>query len=779
MKNKQQKQMKHGVARSVIPQAMALMVTAWGLVLQHPTMAQEPKKEGVDAANSATKATDAVILPGVAIVGSKEAVAELPASGAYIGAEELHRFNISDVNRALRQVPGVNLREEDGFGLFPNISVRGVNTTRSASLTLMEDGILAAPAPYSAPDAYYSPNIARMSGLEVLKGSSQVRFGPHITSGAINYLSTPLPPDRETYLRLSYGSYNDVITHAWHGDAHEIDKVGRVGYLVEGFLQRNDGFRTIDAATAYPGSDRTGFSRVEPMVKIFWEPDTRIYNRIEFKYGFTEMDADETYLGLRGADFRNDPFRRYAASRFDNIATRHHRASIRHLVEPMPDLQIATTGYFQYFHRNWAKLNNIVDPAVGPGTIGLGAALSDGAAATTVGVLQGTSAGTLNVRNNNRTYNTYGIQSVASKGFALGGTDHTLEGGIRYHLDEVDRLQWDDVYTQAAGGAIVAGVQGAPTSAAGDRGQESRAVALHVQDQIKWRKFTVTPGMRVEFIEQEYVQNARTAGAVASGSGNLNVAAGGASVAYEISEGWNAFFGVHRGFSLPGPRDSIRTGLTEETSVGYELGSRYTNVEKALSAEIVLFRTDYDDLIVNGNLINGGVTENVGQAVAMGIEMAVAYDHGRAQDWVVGTPARLGVTLTDAHLVGNASSGSVGSLFSGGRDGSKLPYIPEYQFNAEIGLEWNKLATYLNATYVPRTYTTAANVASSAADARIGTTDSYFLMDWILRYQLKPEVAFFGGVKNVLDREYIATRHPEGPRSGLPRFFNIGVEMTF
>ena len=48
-----------------------------------------------------------------------------------------------------------------------------------------------APAPYSEPAAYYTPRIGRMSGIEVLKGSSQVRFGPHTTGGVVNYLSTP------------------------------------------------------------------------------------------------------------------------------------------------------------------------------------------------------------------------------------------------------------------------------------------------------------------------------------------------------------------------------------------------------------------------------------------------------------------------------------------------------------------------------------------------------------------------------------------------------------
>ena len=132
------------------------------------------------------------VTPDVNIFEYQEQVFELPGSGDYISREQVSKYNFKNINDILRNTPGVYSREENGFGIFPNISLRGVNTLRSAAIDLLEDGINIAPAPYSAPDAYYSPLAGKMHAIEVLKGSSQFRYGPHNTGGVINYVTTPI-----------------------------------------------------------------------------------------------------------------------------------------------------------------------------------------------------------------------------------------------------------------------------------------------------------------------------------------------------------------------------------------------------------------------------------------------------------------------------------------------------------------------------------------------------------------------------------------------------------
>ena len=116
-----------------------------------------------------------IVVSSQQILGSKFKARNRTGSAYYISPEEIRRLGYTDINRMLKAVPGVNMYEEDGFGLRPNISLRGTKAERSERISIMEDGVLAAPAPYSAPAAYYFPNVARMEAIEVLKGSSQVR----------------------------------------------------------------------------------------------------------------------------------------------------------------------------------------------------------------------------------------------------------------------------------------------------------------------------------------------------------------------------------------------------------------------------------------------------------------------------------------------------------------------------------------------------------------------------------------------------------------------------
>ena len=133
-----------------------------------------------------------LIYQEVLVTGGKNSIKNLSGSASLIDEDSIQKFDFVDTTSLLASVPGVYIRTEDGYGLRPNIGIRGVTSDRSQKLTIMEDGILITPAPYSAPAAYYVPNVNRMSAVEVFKGPSSIGYGPNTVGGALNFVTPPL-----------------------------------------------------------------------------------------------------------------------------------------------------------------------------------------------------------------------------------------------------------------------------------------------------------------------------------------------------------------------------------------------------------------------------------------------------------------------------------------------------------------------------------------------------------------------------------------------------------
>jgi Fe(3+) dicitrate transport protein len=751
--------------------------------------------------NAMPMADEMLVLPAMSIIGSKENVERLPGSGVFLDATDIRAFAYDDINQVIRRTPGVYVRQEDGYGLFPNVSLRGVSTTRNSKITVMEDGILMAPAPYSDPAAYYTPNIGRMSGLEVLKGSSQIKFGPETTGGVINYLATTIPAQNSGYLSASYGTDNDVRLHAWYGGRFEASWA-TVGFLVENVHRRTDGFKTIDATAGggYLGSNDTGFDRNEPLARLRFDFRSSVRQSLEFAYGRTEIHADETYLGLTDADFRANPFRRYAASRFDAIDTEQERYSARYVIQPADFLNLRLTAYKTQFARNWYKLD-----AAGEGATGafrnLGEALAGQFGENILDVLRGDAAGRLRVRANNRTYASEGLDALAVWHLDTGALSHRVETGARWHNDYADRFQWDDLYTQAADGSAIRTTAGVPGTQDNRRG-ESDALALYVQDRITVGGFTLTPGVRFEQIKYKDIRRSTATDTLSritsERSKIIDYFAPGLGATWRQSEGFTWLASVHRGISPPGT-GSVGNTLEEETSLGFEAGLRYNN-RRDFSAEAIVFHTAFDNLIVEQNAGGGGgagQTSNIGEVDTTGLELSLAYDPSRRLGWSLRNPWTLNVTWTRARLgndvnaVGNGGS-IAESIFSGGRKGNALPYIPDFQVALGTRFEFGRWGLHLDGYFQPRTWASANNSparvnpdASPApgfqptADSRYGRVDAFLLIDASVHYPLSDRARVKLSCTNLLDWEYIASRVPVGPRPGAPRTLMVGFETRF
>jgi len=709
-------------------------------------------------------------LAPVTVTGFGTRVAELPGSAMYVDGDDFRSKGLVNLATLAQQVPGVYVRDEDGYGNFPNISLRGVDGTRSTKVTLMEDGILTAPSPYASPNAYYSPKAGRMAGIEFLKGSSQVRFGPHTTGGVVNFLSTPIPVDAAGYLRLTHGSHATTFGQFWAGATEPLGD-GRLGTLVELHGQSSDGYRVID------GSDgNTGFRLVEPMVKLGWQPDAKLAHRLELKIGMTDFDADETYTGLTDADLAARPDRRYAGTAFDRHTAEQWRTYLKWVAEPDKDTRVESALYFNAFRRNWSKLDALSGVAAGVPT-NLGQALLN---PTGLSVVQGLGAGNLVNRDAFRDHEALGWQTEGR--FALdGAVRQEVTLGVRLHRDTAGGT--NQSITRASN---LDGTFGAPSlGAVGSAGYaEVDALSLHAEDAIRLGTLTLRPGIR-----QEWLAYANTSAAGVADSGDTTLTTGGVGATLELGEGESLFAGVHAGASPANPSGYL-AGTRAERSLGSELGWRRTG--KGARWEVAFFHTDFTRLIAPEVGVGGGglnPSRNAGKAESYGLEFLAGYDHGRAKGWSLGTPLTLSATFTRARFKDlEGRLGNTAGLFAGAENGSEVPYVPDWRIGLSTGLEWSRSALSLSGGYSSSTWGTGYNgrprvddvtglpIAPSAIDGRV---PALLTLDLAFRHELTGGLRLVGGVQNLTDERELVSRAPLGPRANAPRTFHLGAEYRF
>ncbi|MEX0844195.1 MAG: TonB-dependent receptor [Balneolaceae bacterium] len=706
---------------------------------------------------------DKVIYQRISVVGSPAWVDKTPGSATYIDHRKLQKHEYSDINRVLRGVTGVNIQEEDGFGLRPNIGFRGTGVSRSAKITIMEDGILSAPAPYAAPAAYYFPTVGRMSAIEVRKGSSQIKYGPFTTGGALNLISTRIPYELSGNAEISVGELSTRNIHANIGNTYK-----NFGFMIETYQQENDGFKNLD----FGGN--TGYDIKDFLGKFMVRTNTTadVFQKLEFKIGYHEELSNETYLGLTEADFDEDPYRRYAGSQVDLMDTDHQQYSVTHFAQFSDKLDITTTLYRNEFSRNWYKLDKVDGVSIG----NLLADPQANQAAYQI-VTGQTDSGNdaLAVKANNRTYYSQGIQSIIGSSFELANIKNSVEVGIRYHYDEMDRFQWVDGY-RIENGIMIRSTSGTPGTES-NRIESANALAIFIQDKIQVNeKLTITPGLRYENISLKRENwgggdTERTTSPTIN-EVDLDVFVPGIGASYDIFENVNVFGGVHKGFSPPGAGTNANT--EPEKSINYEIGTRMSNDRAYIEA--IGFFNDYSNLLGSDLAAGGGTGStqqfNAGEVNTLGLELSTHYLLTKNSSKLQ-VPFELNYTYTQAKFQNSFSSsfdpwGEVAK-------GDELPYLPNHQINATLGLNYDKFEANLSVYGASQMRTVAGQ--GSIQDEQ--STDAHLLTDINIGYQVNSFTKVFVDVKNLTNETYIVANRPAGLRPGLPRYVLGGLKINF
>ncbi|TXS91936.1 TonB-dependent receptor [Parahaliea maris] len=684
-----------------------------------------------------------VALEEVSIVGTREVARTLPGSGALVDAEQIRIEAANDINQLLKTVPGIYIQEEDGYGLRPNIGIRGATSERAGKITLMEDGVLIAPAPYSNPEAYYFPTALRMHSVEVLKGAPLLRYGPQTTGGVVNMVSTPIPEQNTGSVNFRYGQNAEADLLASFGG-----RSGAFGFLLETAQRRSDGFKDIDRS-----NQDSGYKIEDYLVKLGWEGERQ---SLLLKAQYSTEVSDETYLGLTDADFDRDPDRRYGLSRIDEMDNDHKGYNLTYRLDLNERVNLSATAYYNEFARDWFKL--------GGGSAFINAANAGDQVAQ--GVLEGTVDATgLAYKHNNREYESRGIDV----NFDVDLGAHQLAVGGRVHEDEMDRYQPEEIFNQVDGELVFVEID-EPTGS-DNRQEEAEALSLWLVD--TWQvssALQMNLALRYEDVESRRRQYATPdrSDAPSRRGNDSDEWLPGVSFTYDLTDAWHILAGVHRGFSPLG--GGATANEDPETSVNWEAGFRY---DGAWFVEAIGFYSDFDNKTENcsnASPCSNGATSgtfNTGEAVIQGLELQLgtALEAGS-----LNIPLHLMYTYTDATV-------SDDNPTQGFEDGDQLASVPENTFSLRAGIEtamgWNN---YLVAKYIDEL---CMDIGCNNGGDRFDRSEDLFVVDYISRLEYTPAMSVYFKLENAFDERAIVSRQPDGARPNKPRTASVGVEWTF
>jgi len=730
------------------------------LTLISSLLLNSQSQEQIQTRIDSITALDEVIIKANTILGNKFVAKNRTGAAYFLSTAELAEFNYTDINRALSKIAGINFYEEDGFGLRPNISIRGTSPERSSKIAIMEDGILISPAPYSASSAYYFPSIARMQAVEVLKGSSQIQYGPYTTGGAINFVSTEIPESFKGKITTNYGSFNTGQTHSTFGNSFD-----NFGYMVEYLNYNSDGFKALG------NNLNTGFdiNEITSKIRLNSSDQSLISQSLEFKFHYYDEISNETYLGLTDDDFDINSSLRYPGSEKDKMDAEHTQYLITHQLNLSERFKITSNFYHNGFKRNWYKLDDIVYSG---DSQKISKVLSNpdkysGHMSLVRGELNETD-NSLKVKANNREYVSKGIQTkIDYHWYGKNDSFNDLEIGFRFHYDEEDRFQWEDIYNINNGFMSLSkyGDKGSQ----GNRISSANSFASYIMYKYKLKRFTITPGIRYESIDLErndYGKSnpQRNKNEVSYRQNKVSVFIPGFGLNYSFNNNVSMFGGLHKGYSPPGSSE----GQKAEESINLEIGTRLSY--KKFNSELIFYQNNYTNLLGNDLAATGGFGEldpfNAGKALVNGLEFLLRTN--LLENNEVSVPFSLSYTHTNAKFL--SDFGSTQDIWGEVSNGDRIPYIPKHQLNSSISFQVDKYEINLSGNYNGK-FSTIANGSVEIP--------SYLIFDISFRYNLSSDITFRSKILNLFDKDYAVSRAPAGLRPGHPFGIYAGFEYRF
>lgn len=522
--------------------------TALNLLLKDTGLKAVIKNDVIVIIKEKTKTTNKDSLGEIEIQGdwlgetTAEDVKVYSGARTLINAEYIQNIAAKNIEDVLRTVPGIQIQDETGTGVLPNISLRGLKPGRSANLNALVNGVPAAIAPYSHSSFSLFPiTMETLEKIDVVRGGAAVHYGPNNVGGVVNFITKPISTEHSSTLK-------------------ETVHVAENGNILTDTYARTGGFINDDLGLQFQYNGINGESFRD-------HSDTNIKNFIfDLEYYPTDNSEIKSTLQYYKADAQlpgallpeaYEKDRSSSQRLYDEFEGDTSRASITYKLNPSDSTEFYLMNFAQKSNRKFAWGWNTAGLNFTPGNENA-------------------------VSSADREINVIGTEPR----WTFEKNNHKVTLGTRYIQEDVDYLSDRTPFSTGI------------TTVRRNWKIKTNALAAYVSDTMSFLDgdLKVTPGLRYEKIHTDFGDNL-SSDPLKDKQKDMNSFLPGLSVGYQANSEIFLFTNAQRSLKAPQVAQVRSDGdLAVELAWNYEAGIRY-EPNDVFSVNSTLYRIDYKDQI--------------------------------------------------------------------------------------------------------------------------------------------------------------------------------------
>lgn len=634
-----------------------------------------------------------------------------------IRREAFERQGATTARDVLNRIPGVNAPENNGTGshdMALNFGIRGLNPRLATRSTVLMDGIPVPFAPYGQPQLSFAPiSMGNMDALDVVRGGGAVRYGPQNVGGIVNFVTRAIPD--EPTVKAGFQTETSPSSSQ--------DGFKKTANLLAGGTADNG----LGGALLYSGTRGGDWrehsdTRIDDLIlKGNYQIDeaNSLHAMAQYYDGEAEMPG-----GLSTAAYKADPYQSTRPN--DKFWGRR---------------TLVNFGYRYQEDRREFTVNSFFTKTLRSGYLDQGTFLSLSP----------------------REYWVRGIETRIAQGFDLGNTRHEVGAGYRYINEAGHELRYR---------TPIAANELPTTNSRNDRDTRgaTEAHAFFIDDKIDIGKWTFTPGIRYEMIEQQQTNLLTNV----KYKGDYNTPLPALNVMYHVTDSWNIYANTEGSFGSVQysqmPNRVTGGEVKPEKARTWELGTRYDNgnLRAEIGAFLINFNNQYDSNQTTDTVIARGKTRH------QGIEASVNYALDGLSPVLAGFDVYASYAYVDATI-----------REDGPNKGNRVPFSSKNKGSIGLGYTEGPWKANLDTTFQSNQFADNANTRAESADGSTGSIPGYMLFNTRVGYDFGHQLSDLNvamGVKNILNHEYYTRSFDDnnkGKYVGEPRTLYVQTSVAF